>query len=123
MPAASDDKRGHDGGGEADAPVVWPLGPGSPRPWPGGPLRTETDVPTPNRRDGPLGEPCMAGLKIRRIVCASPDANKYLNALRDQAEHQAESVTAQGKKLTTAVFGEPIAGRQFPQFRLLRYCR
>jgi histidinol dehydrogenase len=54
----------------------------------------------------------MAGLKIRRVVCASPESAKFLNTLRDQAEHQAETVTAQGKRLTNAVFGEPLSPAQ-----------
>src|SRR5262245_25097039 len=50
----------------------------------------------------------MAALKIRRVTYTSPDARRFINHLRDQVEHQSESVTPQGRRLTNAVFGEPL---------------
>jgi histidinol dehydrogenase len=50
----------------------------------------------------------MAGLKLRRIDSASPEAPRQLATLRDQAAHQAEVLTPQGRKLSQAVFGSPL---------------
>jgi histidinol dehydrogenase len=50
----------------------------------------------------------MAGLKLRRINSASAEAPRQLATLRDQAVHQAEVLTPQGRKLTQAVFGESL---------------
>ena len=51
----------------------------------------------------------MPALKIRRIDLSANDAVRQLNKLRDQLKIDGEVVTAASKKLTTAVFGEPLS--------------
>ena len=50
----------------------------------------------------------MPTLKVRRIDCTAPNAARQLAALRDQFTSQADVVSPQGRKLTQAVFGEPL---------------
>jgi histidinol dehydrogenase len=54
----------------------------------------------------------MAALKLRRIDLSAPNANQQLAKLRDQLKLDADIVTATGKKLTQAVFGEPLSPAQ-----------
>jgi histidinol dehydrogenase len=50
----------------------------------------------------------MAALKVRRIDCSAPNAARQLASLRDQLDSQGVVVSSRDKKLTTAVFGEPL---------------
>jgi histidinol dehydrogenase len=50
----------------------------------------------------------METLKVRRICCSDPDAAGQLAALRNQLNSQAEVISARGRQLTEAVFGEPL---------------
>jgi histidinol dehydrogenase len=50
----------------------------------------------------------MPALKLRRIDCTNPNAAKQLAALREQFSSQAGVVSASGRKLTQAVFGEAL---------------
>jgi histidinol dehydrogenase len=50
----------------------------------------------------------MPSLKVRRIDCSAPSAARQLAALREQVNNQGAVVTSRDKKLTTAVFGEPL---------------
>ena len=50
----------------------------------------------------------MPALKVRRIDCSAPNAAKQLAALRDQFSNRGNVVSAAGKKLTQAVFGEAL---------------
>lgn len=51
----------------------------------------------------------MPTLKVRRIYCTAANALKQLAALRNQFSSQGSVVSAQGRKLTQAVFGEALA--------------
>ncbi|MSR54147.1 MAG: histidinol dehydrogenase [Gemmataceae bacterium] len=50
----------------------------------------------------------MTSMKIRRIDTSNPQAIRQLAALKNQFADQATTVTAANKKLTQAVFGEPL---------------
>jgi histidinol dehydrogenase len=54
----------------------------------------------------------MAALKIRRVDLTANNAKSQLAKLRDQFRPETEIVSAQGKKLTTAVFGSPLTPTQ-----------
>ncbi|MGL6094224.1 MAG: histidinol dehydrogenase [Fimbriiglobus sp.] len=54
----------------------------------------------------------MPALKMRRIDLSAPNAKTQLTKLRDQLKLDADIVTAAGKKLTQAVFGEPLSPAQ-----------
>ena len=51
----------------------------------------------------------MPALKVRRIDLSASNATQQLTKLRDQFKIDGEVVTAQGKKLTQAVFGKPLS--------------
>ena len=48
-------------------------------------------------------------LKIKRIDCALPQAAAQIQALRDQFSNDGEVVSAKDRKMTQAVFGEPLS--------------
>jgi histidinol dehydrogenase len=50
----------------------------------------------------------MARVNLRRINCAAADAGEQIAALRARLSPQGEVVSARGRKLTEAVFGEPL---------------
>ena len=50
----------------------------------------------------------MPGLKLRRIDLSAPQSRRELNKLRNQFRTSAQIVTPAAKKLTQAVFGEPL---------------
>ena len=50
----------------------------------------------------------MATVNLRRINCAAADAGEQIAALRARLSPQGDMVSARGRKLTEAVFGEPL---------------
>ena len=50
----------------------------------------------------------MATVNLRRINCAAADAAEQIAALRARLSPQGDVVSARGRKLTEAVFGEPL---------------
>ena len=61
----------------------------------------------------------MPALKVRRIDCTAPNAVKQLAALRNQFANQGVIISPQGRKLTQAVFGEPLS----PEEVVSRICK
>lgn len=49
------------------------------------------------------------GLKIKRILCGTSNAASQLRSLREQLGSDGDLVSAKHKKLTQAVFGEPLS--------------
>src|SRR5207253_4403884 len=58
-------------------------------------------------RDGAQGIH-MAPVNLRRINCAAADAVEQIAALRARLSPQGDVVSARGRKLTEAVFGEAL---------------
>ena len=52
------------------------------------------------------------GLRIRRIDCASDDANRAIAALREQLSPRGNVVSPEGRARTVAAFGEPLSPPQ-----------
>src|SRR5262245_61758321 len=61
-------------------------------------------------REKPVREkPMAASIKVKRILCGSPNAANQLRHLREQFGTEGEVLSPRQKRLTQAVFGKPLS--------------